>query len=122
MGYRELIHKMQQKSGFSDAESAEALTVMVEGIAERLGEGERQDFASQLPAELQDIALSARMPERSERKKDLVHEFMEKENIDEPRAKKQVVSAWETLKSFITEGQINHIKAQLPASAAAMLY
>jgi uncharacterized protein (DUF2267 family) len=122
MGYRELVHKMQQKTGFSDAESAEALTIMVEGIAERLEEGERQDFASQLPAELQDVALSVHMPERRERKVDLVHEFMEKEDIDESRAKKQVLSAWETLKSFISEGQINHIKAQLPASAAAMLY
>ena len=122
MGFREMIHKMQQKSGFSDAESAEALTTMVEGLAERLEEGERKDFASQLPTELKEVAMRATMPERSERTMDLIHEFMEKENIDEDRAKKQVMTAWETLKSTVSEGQVKDIKAQLPDRVAAMLY
>jgi uncharacterized protein (DUF2267 family) len=121
MGYRELIKEVQRKSGFSDAESQDALDMMVESLAERLEEGERKDFASQLPPELQDIALSAETS-REIRKKDIVQEFMERENIDEPHAKKQVLSAWSAIKSLISEGEIRHIKAQLHHETAALLY
>jgi uncharacterized protein (DUF2267 family) len=122
MGYRELIKKIQHDAGFSDAESKEALDRMVESIAERLEAGERQNFASQLPAELQNIALTTEMQPRSERHRDIVQEFMEKEGIEEGRAKKQVMSAWTALKSFMSDGQINHVKAQLPNRTAEMLY
>jgi len=122
MGYRDLIHTMQQKAGFSDAEAEEALDLMVESIAERLEDDERKDFASQLPAELQEVALGIEMADREERREDLIHEFMEKEGINEDHAKKQVMTAWETLKSFITEGQIRHIKAQMSAPAADLLH
>lgn len=122
MGYRELIKKIQHDSGFSDAESKEALDQMVESIAERLTADERKDFASQLPQELQDIALSADMPARDERHQDIIREFMEKENIDEARAKKQVLTAWGALKATISPGEIEDIKAQLPSQAAAPLY
>jgi uncharacterized protein (DUF2267 family) len=49
MKYRELIKKVQNYSGFSDTESKEALEMMVESLAVHLNEGERKDFASQLP-------------------------------------------------------------------------
>jgi uncharacterized protein (DUF2267 family) len=119
--YRELIHKMQQRTGFSDAEAEDALDLMVEGIAERLTDEERTDFASQLPADLQDIALGAHMTERKAREQDLIHEFMEKERIEEARAKKQVMGAWEILKSLISDGQLRHIKSQMPDHVAAQL-
>ncbi len=122
MGYQELIHRMKLKAGFSESEAEEALDLMVESIAERLEDGERKDFASQLPAELQEVALGTEMASDAERHQDLIHEFMDRENVEEDYAKRQVSSAWDALKSFITEGQIQHIKAQLPAPAAYMLH
>ena len=121
MKYREIIKKIQHDSGFSDAESAEALERTVESIAERLQEGERQDFASQLPTELQQVALYA-TGNKEVHKQDILEEFMEKENIEADHAKKQFLSAWGALRSFISEGEIRHIKAQLPQRAADMLY
>jgi uncharacterized protein (DUF2267 family) len=121
MKYREIIKKIQHDSGFSDTESAEALERTVESIAERLQEGERMDFASQLPAELQQVALDATITKEMH-KKDILEEFMEKENIEAEHAKKQFLSAWSALRSFISEGEIRHIKSQLPQRAADMLY
>jgi uncharacterized protein (DUF2267 family) len=121
MGYRELIKQVQHDSGFSDAESKEALDLMVESIAERLNDGERQDFASQLPTELQDIALSVE-PVDDENRKDIIREFMEKENIEADHAKKQVLTTWKVLKSLISDGEIRHIKSQLPHQVAELLY
>lgn len=121
MGYRELIKKVQHDSGFSDAESEQALDMMVESLAERLTDDELKDFASQLPSELQEVAMSTAMESREQRHTDLIQEFMDKEMIDEAHAKKQVLSAWAALKSFISEGQISHIKAQMPKETASLL-
>jgi uncharacterized protein (DUF2267 family) len=121
MGYRELIKKIQHDSGFSDAESEEALDMMVESLAERLPDDELRGFASQLPTELKAIAMSTAMEDREERHMGIVEEFMVKEQISEDHAKKQVLSAWTALKSFITEGEINHLRAQLPNHVTAVL-
>lgn len=122
MGYRELIKKMQHDSGFSDAESKQALDQMVQSIAERLDAGERKNFVSQLPAELQAIALVVGTSDRRERHQDIIQEFMEKERIEQSHAKKQVLTAWAALKSFISPGEIQHLKAQLPNNVAGTLY
>lgn len=121
MGYRELIKKVQNYSGFSDSESQDALQMMVESLAVHLTEGERQDFASQLPSELQDIALSVNATKENSRQ-DIVEQFMEEERIDESRAKKQIHAAWKALKEAISPGEINHIRAQLPNSMVAFLH
>ena len=119
MGTRELIKKVQLYSGFSDQESQAALEQMIDSLAKRLTDDERKDFASQLPPELQTIALTT-IP-LVDRRQDIIDEFMEVERIDEPRAKKQVLSAWRALKNAISPGEIQDIRAQLPNATAAML-
>jgi uncharacterized protein (DUF2267 family) len=122
MSFRELIKKVQLASGFSDSESQEALELMVESLAERLNEGERKDFASQLPTELKVIALSADPLEAELYDKNILSEFMERENIEEGHAKKQILSAWKALKEALSEGEINDIRAQLPNATVAFLH
>jgi uncharacterized protein (DUF2267 family) len=121
MKYRELINKVQNYSGFSDSESKDALEMMVESLAVLLTEGERKDFASQLPQELQDLALSVYVTQENCRE-DLVEQFMEFEHIDESRAKKQISAAWRALKEAITPGEIAHVRAQLPITTVAFLH
>ena len=121
MGFRELIKKVQDYSGFSDRESKDALELMVESLAVHLTEGERKDFASQLPAELRDIALSVYATEENS-KEDILEQFTNLQGVEESRAKKQIHAAWKALKEAISEGQINHIRAQLPHSTVAFLH
>lgn len=120
MRYRQLIKRVQDYSGFSDSESKEALQLMVESLAVHLNEGERKDFASQLPMELQDLALSVYATEDNSQE-DIVQQFMEIEEIDEGHAKKQIKAAWQALKDAISGGEIEHIKAQLPNNVAGLL-
>lgn len=120
MKYRELIKKVQDYSGFSDQESKDALDCLVETLAVHLTEGERKDFASQLPEELQDIALAV-LPTEETAKQDMFEQFMEVQQVEEPRAKKQMLAAWRALKDAVTSGEIEHIKAQLPNHTVAML-
>lgn len=120
MKYRELIKRVQDYSGFSDSESKDALELMVESISVRLTDGERKDFASQLPTELKAIALTVRSTNEN-RKEDLVRQFMELEDIDESHAKKQIKAAWKALKDAISPGEIEDIQSQLPNKTLAQL-
>ncbi len=121
MKYRELIKTVQHYSGFSDSESKDALDGTVAALAVHLTEGERKDFASQLPVELQDLALAVYPTEESSRQ-DLFEQFVEMQEVDESRAKKQLLSAWQALKDTLSSGQVDHIRAQLPARTVALLH
>jgi uncharacterized protein (DUF2267 family) len=121
MTFREMIKKMQLYSGFSDKESEESLELMVESLSVHLTEGERKDFASQLPKELQAIALSV-WPTKEIARQDMLRQFMRIQQIDEKRAKKQILCAWKTLRDAITPGEIQDIRAQLPNATVAFLH
>ena len=121
MGFRELIKKVQLYSGFSDAESKDALEHMVESLAVHLTEGERKDFASQLPLELKNIALSV-YPTRETARQDMLQQFMEMQGISEGHAKKQILSTWKALKEAVSPGEIEDIRAQLPNKTVAFLH
>ena len=113
MKFRQLVKKVQVYSGFSDYESKDALEMMVESLAVHLPEKVRKKFASQLPQELKFIALSVySTPKNSEQ--DIISQFMEIQEIEENRAKKQIYSAWNALKEAISEKQIRAILSQLP--------
>ncbi len=121
MGFRELVKKVQLYSGFSDGESKDALEHMVESLSVHLTEGERKDFASQLPQELQDIALSV-YPTPENSRQDMVEQFMENLHVDETRAKKQIHAAWKVIKEAISPGEVNDIRAQLPNKTVTFLH
>ena len=121
MKYRDLIKKVQDYSGFSDSESEEALELVVETLASRLNEGEREDLASQLPEELEDVALAPTATQKFSAE-DMFEELSELQNIDESRAKKQVMAVWRALKEALSPGEIEDIRAQLPNDLADALY
>lgn len=121
MGFKEMIKRVQLKSGFSDSESKDALEHTVEVLAVHLTEGERKDFASQLPQELKDIALSV-MPTEQIVKQDLFELFVSTGEVDEPRAKKQLLSAWEAIKDAVSPGQIQDVRAQLSKKTVVFLH
>lgn len=122
MQYREMIKKMQTRTGFSDKESEQSLRLFIETLASRLTDGERKDMASQLPSELHDIAMAPSHQDASRQNNDFIKQFCEMQNIDEGHAKKQIMGAWETLKQAISPGEIQDIKAQLPKQMNSMLY
>lgn len=120
MTYRQLIKRMQHYSGFSDSESKNALEIFVKNLGSRLTIGERKDFASQLPPELQDFAMSNRMT-KVRTAQGFIDEFRNEEDISEERAKKQIFTAWKVIKEAISEGEVRDIRAQLPGDIAQSL-
>lgn len=121
MKYREMVKQMQLNSGFSDKESESALQTFIRLLSERLEDGERQDFASQLPIELEHIAASPVQTLKMD-KDDFLTEIAMEQDVDESHAKKQMMAAWNTLKDALTKGQIDHVKTQLPPTLASQLH
>lgn len=120
MQYSALISKVQDYTGLSPAEAKDALDCMVEILAVHLTEPERKDFASQLPEELQDIALAVFATEQNTHE-DIFTQYMANLHVREPRAKKDMLAAWKALKEAISSGEISHILAQLPKKTVALL-
>lgn len=120
MGYREMVKKVQMYSGFSDNESENALRMFIRTLSKRLTSDEREDLASQLPAELQDDALQTDETDKMQME-DMMHEIAEAQEIDENRAKKQIMAAWKALKDAVSPGEIRHIQSQMPQSMTAVL-
>jgi uncharacterized protein (DUF2267 family) len=122
MKYRELVKCVQNYSGFSDQESEEALKLITETLASRLEPGERKDFASQLPSELQDFAMAPATGAMKFTKDDMYDQLGELEGIDTSHVIKQVMAVWKALKDAISRGELEHIRAQLPNDLAAELH
>lgn len=120
MKFHDMIHEMQQEAAFSEEEAKDALEMTVESLAVHLNEGERKDFASQLPQELKDIALSV-YPTETTASQDLVEQVMEVEHLPESRARQHLLTAWRILTLALSPGQIAHIKAQLPLKTVTFL-
>lgn len=121
MKYRELIKTVQYYSGFSDEESKDALDGTVAALAVHLTEGERANLAHQLPSELEDMALAVYATTENSTQ-DLFEQFMEFQEVDEPRAKRQLLSAWEALKDILSAGLIDRIRSQLPTQTVELLH
>lgn len=120
MNYRQLIKTVQLYSGFTDDESKDALDGTVAVLAVHLTEGQRKNFASQLPVELQDLALAVYATNENS-SQDLFEQFVEVQEVDPPRAKQQLVSAWNALKDTLSAGLIDHVRAQLPKRTTQLL-
>lgn len=122
MRYREMVKKVQQYSGFTDSESENALVSFIRIVANYLTPDERMDFASQLPAELQDTVVSSAETDDIVSMNDILERIAEEQNVDEDHAKKQIMAAWQTLKDAISSGEIDDIRSQLPQDMNAQLY
>lgn len=122
MLYRTFVKRVQDYFGFSDREAETALRLVVEIIASRLDYGERNDFANQLPMELKLMVLSMRDHTIRFDTDDLYDELVQLQDIDRPRAVKQVEAVWQALEDVLSEGHIDHIRAQFPEELVEELH
>ena len=107
-------------TGFTAAVSKDDLDATVECIAVRLNDVERRKFADQLPAELQDIALSVLSSSYNTRE-NMVELMMELQHASQLRANKQLASAWSALKQMLSAVHIQNIRARLPRKIVRLM-
>lgn len=120
MNYQEMVQKVTQYSGMPKRESQEALELMVLSLCTRLDDHERKAFADELPAHLHDLALIVRGTQGDTRK-DLVRQFMDLQEVDEPKARKQIAASWKVLGDTISGRKLDTLRQQLPPQTVAAL-
>jgi uncharacterized protein (DUF2267 family) len=118
--YSEFIKTVQQYDNLSKDDAEDTLQVLIEQISVHLNEGERRNFASQLPERLEDIALTV-LPTPENASRDIFEQVMELEDLEEATVKERLQAAWRALKDGLSEGLIDSIKAQLPQRTVSML-
>lgn len=120
MNVKSMIEHIKQQAGMTESEARDALEMMVESLAVHLPERERAEFASGLPEQLQDIALSVMATEENSRM-DMVRQFMQMEHISRARARRQIVAAWHALKRAVDITKLERVKLFLPRQSVAYL-
>jgi uncharacterized protein (DUF2267 family) len=122
MTYRELVSRVKQYSGFSERESEQSLRIVIETIALRLDEGEREDFADQLPHELQSVTMNVGDESETFMREDFYAELEDIEGVNKGYVKEQLLAVWQALKDSLSAGEIKHLRDQLPQDMASELY
>lgn len=120
MSYIDLIREIQDASGLSPRESREVLDNTVESLASLLDDEDREDFASQLPGELQYVALDAE-PLDGGNRTDLLTQFIERQQVDEDEARTLIGAAWKAIRDVINGGEATHIRSRLSGGSASLL-
>ena len=122
MQYRQFLKRVQDFSGFSDSEALEATRVFLETLGARLTYGEFKNFCAQLPQEIAVLAVPSTAKLEKLHGTEFLERIAERQHITTPHAKKQMYAVWETLKEAVDEGQMRHVKAQLPEDLVSLLH
>lgn len=124
MQYEEFLRSVGQHGGPADRDHAEQATLTVlADLGKRLAGNEPHDLASQLPGELQDPLL--RHNGESETTDDL-DDFLRRVAEHEGRgcgpeeARAHVRAVLATMSSFVSRGEIDDLRSQLPAGFAPL--
>lgn len=124
MQYQEFLRQVREHGGPSETEHADAAAKQIlAALGQRLAGNEPHDLASQLPAELQEPLL--RPTAQAEIGDDLdafLHRVADREGrgcgTDEALAHSRAVLG--TIASFVSAGEIQDLRAQLPTGYAAL--
>jgi uncharacterized protein (DUF2267 family) len=100
-----------------DRTLARAASSVLRHLAERLTESEAHDLAAQLPSRLRDlIAESLRQPHELHKlhRNEFVACVGDDLGCDAPEAEALIRGVFDTVRSWISEGESEHVAAQLP--------
>lgn len=124
MRYDEFLVRIADNGGPDErAHADEAARTVLADLGKRLAGNEPRDLASQLPPELQDPLL--RHNGEAETGDD-VDEFLrrvadhEGRGCDPEQARDHTRAVLATIAGFVSEGEINDLRAQLPAGYAPL--
>ncbi|MGH7239809.1 MAG: hypothetical protein ACREHG_07045 [Candidatus Saccharimonadales bacterium] len=95
----QLVRRVQINSGLSYKTSKEIIIMLVESLASRLDDQNRQVFAANLPEKLQDIALSV-YPATGHY--DIIAHFMYYQNIGKFEAQRRITAAWQAISDSLS--------------------
>ena len=119
MKYEEFIKHVGQNGGPSDQVQADAVTrTVLSDLGRRLQDDEAEDLASQLPQELKEL-VTVRSNEMQTT--DDVDDFTRRVadhlgvGVGPDQARRYIQGVLRTVRTAVSDGQVKHLRAQLPA-------
>lgn len=124
MRYDEFLVALERHGGPSDREHADQATRSVlEDLGKRLAGNEPSDLAAQLPQELQQpLMRHVGEPETTDDVDAFLRRVAEHEGrgCDPEQAREHTQAVLATMASFVSAGEIDDLRAQLPAGFAPL--
>ncbi len=124
MNYDEFLTRVSQQGGITDRSHADAAAKQVlAALGQRLAGNEPHDLASQLPRELQDPLLRPTgEAEIGDDLDDFLHRIADREGrgCDTEQALTHARAVLGTIAGFVSGGEIQDLRAQLPTGYAPL--
>jgi uncharacterized protein (DUF2267 family) len=124
MNFDEFLYAVGERGGpMEPAHADQAVRTVLATLGQRLAGGEPKDLASQLPPELQDtLTAHTGEAEIGDDVEDFCRRVAEREgwNCTPGEALTHAQAVFGTLATFVSAGEIEDLKAQLPAGYAAL--
>lgn len=125
MQYQEFLAQLRQHGGPQDKDQADAtVKIVLATLGQRLAGNEPQDLAAQLPAELKQPLLQHNgEAEVIDDVDDFLRRVADREGpgTTPEQAREHARAVFATLAGFVSSGEIDDLRAQLPAGYAALL-
>ncbi|GAB2649543.1 hypothetical protein GCM10027271_04010 [Saccharopolyspora gloriosae] len=125
MQYKEFLAHLRQHGGPQDDDQADAaVKVVLATLGQRLAGNEPHDLAAQLPTELKQPLLQHNgEAEVIDDVDDFLRRVADREGpgTTPERAREHARAVFATLAGFVSAGEIDDLRAQLPAGYAALL-
>ncbi|MGO1524287.1 MAG: DUF2267 domain-containing protein [Nesterenkonia sp.] len=119
MNYGEFVNTVIERGGPSDRESAQQVTeIVLADLGQRLTGDEAQNLADQLPEELKQPVIEH---VAADPVVDDADDFLRRvadhmgEGVDPAQAREHVRAVFATLSQSVSAGEIDDVRAQLPA-------
>lgn len=125
MKYDEFLSKVSKHGGPGDREHAEqASKIVLAALGQRLTGNEPRDLAGQLPPELKEPLLQHNVGEAEigDDLDDFLRRVADREGrgCDPEQALAHAQAVLSTISSFVSEGELNDLRSQLPAGYAPL--
>lgn len=115
MNYEDMLRQIAVGAGLEKDEADRVTRSFFETLAQRLGNEEAREFASQLPIELQNTLA----PTDPDVEKFSTEEFLSRmgqaAGVEPARAGQAAHAVWQTVKDAVDSGELGDVKSQLPS-------
>ncbi|MGW0891575.1 DUF2267 domain-containing protein [Saccharopolyspora sp. NPDC002578] len=125
MQYQEFLAQLRRHGGPQDEDQADAtIKIVLATLGQRLAGNEPHDLAAQLPTELKQPLLQHNGDaEVIDDVDDFLRRVADRESpgTTPEQAREHAQAVFATLAGFVSKGEIDDLRAQLPAGYAALL-
>jgi uncharacterized protein (DUF2267 family) len=121
MQYDEMVEAVAEAARVDREQAATALAATLEVLGQRIGKGEREDLASELPEELKRIVVQGDHKGESMSLHEFLARVAELEGSTWEEARRHASAVFRTLSRAVSDGEMKDVFAQLPREYRSLL-